>query len=132
MVYRLVLMVLFTGLTWVAPVYGADSSGGDPARGAELYSRCMGCHSFERNRTGPMHCGLFGRKAGGVAGYNYSKAMKKSDIVWSIGTLNRFLAAPLEFVPGTKMGYAGVKDPKDRADLISYMAATSKDPSVCR
>jgi cytochrome c len=79
-----------------------------------------------------MHCGLFGRKAGSVRGYNYSKAMKESGIVWGSETLDRFLEAPLAFLPGTKMGYAGVKDPQDRADLIAYMAATAKDASVCR
>jgi cytochrome c len=123
---------LLAGLACAIPAYASGPPSDGTARGAEVYGRCLACHSFERNRTGPMHCGLFGRKAGSVRGYNYSKAMKESGIVWSSETLDRFLEAPLKVVPGTKMGYAGVKDSKDRAALIAYMAATAKDSSVCR
>jgi cytochrome c len=129
---RIPLIGLLAGLACAVPTYAADLSDGDTARGAEVYGRCLACHSFERNRTGPLHCGLFGRKAGGVIGYSYSRAMKESGIVWNSETLDRFLRAPLEVVPGTKMGYAGVKNSKDRAALIAYMAATANDPSVCK
>jgi cytochrome c len=94
---------------------------GDPKAGEALYSRCLGCHALEYNRTGPKHCGLIGRRAGAAAGYEYSPAMKKSELVWNEKTLNRFLADPLETVPGTTMTYAGVPDAKERADLIAYL-----------
>lgn len=130
--YWIRLAGMIGGLALAVPGYAADLPDGDTARGAEVYGRCLACHSFERNRTGPMHCGLFGRKAGDVDGYLYSKAMKKSGITWSTETLDRFLEAPLKVVPGTKMGYAGVKNSRDRADLIAYMAKTANDPSVCK
>jgi cytochrome c len=70
---------------------------------------------------------LFGRRAGGVAGFEYSGAMKGSGIVWSAATLDRFLADPLRVVPGTTMTYAGVADAQERADLIAYLrVATAK------
>jgi cytochrome c len=89
--------------------------------GEALYARCAGCHSLEHDRTGPRHCGLFGRKAGSVRGYEYSEAMKRSGITWNEKTLERFLAAPEKLVPGTTMTYAGIPDAKERAALISYL-----------
>jgi cytochrome c len=96
---------------------------GDVKRGEEVYGRCLACHAIAYDRTGPHHCGLFGRKAGSVPGFAYSEAMKKSGIVWNARTLDRFIKDPLKTVPGTAMGYDGVKDPKERADLIAYLAA---------
>jgi cytochrome c len=101
---------------------------GDTARGKSIYERCQACHSLTRNRTGPKHCGLLGRAAGGVAGYRYSKALKDSGIVWTPESLDRFLENPFQAVPGTRMGYAGVKDPQERADLIAFLAAAE----VCK
>jgi len=99
---------------------------GDPVKGEELYHRCQGCHSIDRNRIGPMHKGIFGRTAGTVPGFSYSSAMKNSDIVWNEDTLARFLENPRQLVPGTKMTYAGIKDAKDRADLIAYLKQATK------
>jgi cytochrome c len=97
----------------------------DPKAGESVYSRCLGCHSFEYSRTGPKHCGLLGRRAGAVPGYEYSDAMKRSKLVWNESTLERFLADPLKTVPGTKMTYAGVTDRRERADLIAYLKKES-------
>ena len=99
---------------------------GDPAKGEEIYKRCQGCHSIDRNRIGPMHKGLFGRPAGTVPGFSYSDAMKNSGIVWSEQTLDQFLQGPRKMVPGTKMTYAGVPDPQERADLIAYLKQATK------
>lgn len=106
----------------------AALAAGDPRAGESVYSRCLGCHSLEHHRTGPRHCGLFGRRAGTSPGFDYSGAMKRSNIVWSEKTLERFLAAPLEAVPGTTMTYAGVEDAKERTDLIAYLKQESKCP----
>jgi cytochrome c len=103
------------------PVARADALRGDPTHGQQIYARCQGCHSIERNRIGPMHKGLFGRRAGSVPGFVYSAAMRNSGIVWSEATLDRFLQGPRQMVPGTKMTYAGVPDPQERADLIAYL-----------
>ena len=94
---------------------------GDPAKGEAIYSRCAACHALGYDRTGPRHCGLVGRRAGEVPGFAYSEAMRRSGIVWDARTLDRFLADPMKAVPGTSMGYAGVKDARERADLIAYL-----------
>jgi cytochrome c len=99
----------------------AALAAGDPKAGEAVYSRCLGCHAVEYNRTGPKHCGVVGRSAGSVPGYEYSPAMKRSRLVWNEKNLDRFLADPLKTVPGTTMTYAGVPDAKDRSDLIAYL-----------
>jgi cytochrome c len=99
------------------------------ARGEELYARCAACHSLAEDRVGPRHCGLLGRRAGSVSGYDYSPALKKSGMVWNRKTLDRFLADPLKTVPGTTMTYAGIKDAGERADLIAYL---SRAPACVR
>lgn len=99
------------------------AAGADAARGEQLYARCAACHALEYDRVGPRHCGLLGRRAGSVPGFDYSPAMKRSKLVWNKETLNRFLADPLKTVPGTTMTYSGVDDPKERADLIAYLGS---------
>ena len=111
----------------IALASSAVATAGDPRHGEEIYARCGACHSLESDRTGPRHCGLFGRRAGSVPGFAYSAAMKNSGIVWDARTLDRFLTNPLRAVPGTTMGYAGIDDAQERADLIAYLGnATAK------
>ena len=105
------------------------TAAGDAKAGEAIYSRCLACHALEYDRTGPRHCGLVGRRAGSVKDFPYSDAMKRSSIVWSAATLDRFLANPLAAVPGTSMGYAGVPDAAERADLIAYLAQAG---NACR
>jgi cytochrome c len=116
-----VLPILSVAL--IAAAFGAQAptAEGDAARGEKIYERCMGCHSIERDRVGPRHQGLFGRRAGSVPGFPYSEAMKRSGIVWDAGTLDRFLSGPRALVPGTRMGFAGIADAQERADLIAYL-----------
>ena len=97
------------------------SAAPDAARGEALYGRCLACHALAYDRVGPRHCGLFGRLAGSVPGFDYSPALRNSGITWNDKTLDRFLANPLAAVPGTTMTYAGVDDPKERGDLIAYL-----------
>ena len=104
---------------------------GDPKAGEQIYSRCLACHALGYDRTGPRHCGLFGRRAGSVSNFAYSAAMKRSSIVWNERTLDRFLADPLTAIPGTAMGYAGVTDSKERTDLIAYLRQANESPP-CR
>ena len=92
----------------------------------------MACHALAFDRVGPHHCGLLGRRAGSVAGFNYSAAMKKMGITWSEKTLDRFLTKPLKMVPGTAMTYDGVADPKDRADLIAYLKHANDTPECAK
>ena len=111
---------------------GAAAVKGDATAGEGIYSRCLACHALAYDRTGPRHCGLFGRRAGSVQGFTYSAAMKKSNIVWNEKTLNRFLASPLTAVPGTSMGYAGVPDNRERADLIAYLKQANGSPQCAK
>ena len=106
----------------VASAQGAP----DATRGEQLYARCMACHALAADRVGPHHCGLIGRRAGSVAGFEYSPAMKRSGIVWNDKTLDRFLAKPLAVVPGSTMTYDGVADAGERADLIAYLGQASR------
>jgi len=114
---------------------GAVSAAPDAAalkRGEDVYARCAACHAIEANRTGPQHCGLFGRRAGTAPGFDgYSKAMRASGIVWDERTLNVFLQDPMKAVPGTAMGYAGVKDDKERAELIAWLREATRPGKTC-
>ena len=108
----------------------------DPAalqRGEQVYERCAACHAIDSNRTGPQHCGLWGRRAGTAQGYTaYSKALQSSAIVWDERSLNVFLKDPMKAVPGTTMGYAGVKDDGERADLIAWLKVATQPGKACR
>ena len=86
--------------------------------------QCGICHDVapDKNRIGPSLFGVAGRKAGGVAGFNYSDANKNSGLTWDQATLDKYLADPRGVVPGTKMTYAGVKNGQQRADIIAYLA----------
>ena len=126
------MLRLVSALAGVALALSAGAAPrGDPGAGKEIYARCLACHALAYDRTGPRHCGLFGRRAGSVKDFAYSDAMKRSKIVWSERSLDRFLANPLTAVPGTAMGYAGVGDGKERADLIAYLRQANQSPE-CR
>ena len=101
------------------PSSAADA--GDAARGAQLYeARCGGCHSVDAHRVGPMHRGVFGRRAGSAAGFGYSPALSASRVVWTAQSLDAWLADPERTIPGQAMGYR-VELAQDRADLIAYL-----------
>lgn len=99
---------------------------GDTTKGAAVFNKCKACHSAAAgapNRVGPNLWGIVGRKLGEAAGYKYSAAYeaKKGTVTWDEATLETYLAEPKGFIPGTKMAFAGVKDPTERADLIAYL-----------
>lgn len=109
-----VAMLLSTPLAWAA--------GGDATRGKDAYeARCGGCHSVAADRVGPRHAGVFGRRAGGVAGFAYSDALRKSGLTWNAETLERWLADPEALVPGQRMGYS-LGDAQARSDIVAYLA----------
>jgi cytochrome c len=97
--------------------------GGDAQRGESLYdSRCTACHSLDHSRIGPAHRGVFGRRAGRVAGFDYSPALRRSHVVWNAKSLDRWLTNPELFIRGQKMGYS-VPDAQDRADIIAFLGS---------
>lgn len=103
----------------------APTVGGDPEAGRLVFRKCQACHSIEPGKImlGPSLAGIIGRKAGSEAGYNYSPAMKQANIVWDAKTLDAYLSAPQNIVPGNKMPFPGLKTDHDRADVIAFFAA---------
>lgn len=115
-----------------AAVAAVAAPDGAVSRGQQVYARCAACHAIEANRTGPQHCGLFGRRAGTAPGFSgYSQAMRASGLVWNERTLDRFLQNPMQAVPGTAMGYAGVKDAAERADLLAWLRQATQPGKTC-
>ena len=99
---------------------GVARAAGDADRGEKIYQSCQDCHSLDANEVGPMHRGVVGRKAGLAPGYNYSAALRNSNIVWTEDMLDQWLTNPSKLVPGTKMFFRLTK-PEDRADVIEYL-----------
>jgi cytochrome c len=93
---------------------------GDSLHGKTLYQGCQACHTVEENDLGPRHRGVVGRRAGSVADYNYSTALKNSGLTWDETTLDRWLTNPSALVPGTKMFFK-LDSAQDRADVIAYL-----------
>jgi len=94
-------------------------------RGAKLFRRCAACHTVTLdggNRAGPTLYGVFGRRAGAIADYNYSEALRESGLIWTEDTINQlFDLGPDSFTPGSKMPLQRMPSAKDRQDLITYL-----------
>ncbi len=77
--------------------------------------------------TGPSLAHIWGHKAGSVEGFQrYSDAMKRADVTWDQTTLDKWLADPERFIPGTSMTFAGLKQPRDRQDVAAYLKALAE------
>ena len=103
----------------------------NPDEGASVFKKCAACHSINQggsNKIGPALWGVLGRQAGSVSDYKYSKAMLAYGKVWSIDEMNGFLTKPKDWIQGTKMSFAGLKNEKDRAAVILYMNKQSSSP----
>ena len=102
-----------------APVLAA----GDAAEGQKVYRKCQACHVVdkEQNRVGPHLVGIFGREAGAVEGFRYSKAMSESGIVWDEETIAAYLRDPRGYIKGNRMAFAGLKKDEDVANIIAYL-----------
>src|SRR3569832_525065 len=123
---RIVLVALFVAA-------GLDQAGAqEAAAGEKVFAVCKACHQVgdtAKNAVGPVLNGLIGRKAGSVEGYNYSDANKKSGITWTEEEFTKYIQDPKGVVPGTKMAFAGIKDPQKIKDLIAYHHTYDKTPN---
>lgn len=114
-------MVALTAACALMSTNAAAQAQGDATKGKKHYETlCAICHSLTENKVGPSHKGLFGRKAGTVAGFNYSAGFAKLDLVWNEKTLDAWIAFPESVVAGQKMGFY-VMETDTRADIIAYL-----------
>lgn len=120
---------LLLAMVQVSPVAAQD---GNAEEGAEVFKKCRACHDVgpeAKNKVGPVLNDIIGRKAGTIEGFAYSDANKTSGtggLVWTEEVLFKYLENPLVFMKGTKMAFAGLKDPQDRKDVIAYLKKFSK------
>jgi cytochrome c len=102
---------------------------GDPARGQRVFGACAACHSLQadQNMTGPSLAGVWDRKAGNLESFSrYSPALKSANVVWNEKTLDDWITDPQQVVPGNQMTFPGVKDAKQRADLLAFLKETTQ------
>ncbi|MBM3490516.1 MAG: cytochrome c family protein [Alphaproteobacteria bacterium] len=103
------------------------AAAGDAANGEKVFAKCRACHSVEpggRNQQGPNLHGVVGRPAGKAAGFNYSKVLLQSGVVWTEDKLDAYLADPKGMLPGNRMLFIGLKQAKERSDVIAYLKQT--------
>jgi cytochrome c len=104
-----------------APAHAA----GDAEHGAVVYEGCQDCHTLDKNDVGPRHRGVVGRKAGSLADYDYSPALKDAGFVWDEKALDKWLTDPQAFRPGVRMFYH-LAEAQDRADVIAFLRDRAK------
>jgi cytochrome c len=112
-------LVLAAGFFAVVPAHAQDA-----ALGEKVFLQCKACHQIgqnAKNGVGPMLNGLFGRKAGTIEGFSYSPANKNSGITWDEATFRDYIKDPKAKIPGTKMVFPGLKDPKQVDDIVAYL-----------
>jgi cytochrome c len=105
----------------------------DVAKGEIVFHQCMICHAIgtgAQNKIGPELNGLDGRHSATVANFNYSDADKNSGIVWNEATFKQYIVNPRAMIPGTKMPFAGLKDPQQVNDLWAYIKQFNADGSI--
>ena len=109
-----------------APIVQTASTLTPMERGAKLYKRCKACHTLEdggKHKVGPNLWAIYGAKAGSKEGFNYSKVMAASDLIWDDASLSGYIQKPSEFMKGNRMSFVGIKKQEDRDALLLYLRA---------
>lgn len=125
-------MRLFVLAAALAGLAAPALAAGDPVHGETVFKKCMACHAVgenAKNKIGPVLNDVIGRTAGTLEGYKYSQAMidaGAAGMVWDEPTLTSFLTKPKALIKGTKMAFAGIKEPQDIADVIAYLETFSE------
>ncbi len=107
-----------------------DAMAQDVAAGEKSFNKCRACHQvgeIAKNTVGPILNGLFGRKSGTVAGYNYSEANKNSGLTWDDAVFTDYIKDPKGKIPGTKMSFAGIKNEQEIKDLTAFLKQFAAD-----
>jgi cytochrome c len=108
-----------------------DFSIADATKGEQVFKKCAACHNADKggaNALGPNLWGVLGKPHGHVPGFAYSDALKGKPGNWDFAGLSEWLANPKKYAPGTKMTFAGLSNPQDRADLIAFLNTKSDAP----
>jgi cytochrome c len=104
------------------PDFATLYAAADPAAGEKVFSKCKACHKLDgSNSTGPHLENVVDRAVGSIGDFGYSDAMKAHGGNWTPEEMFHFLENPKKAVPGTKMSFAGLPKPEDRANLIAYL-----------
>jgi len=109
----------------------APYSAGDVENGKSKFTQCAACHTTGEggpNMTGPNLYGVFGRKAGTAANFSYSDGLKAAGWTWDAAHIDTWITDPKAMVTGTRMSFVGIKDAKDRADVIAYLKVATSAP----
>lgn len=105
------------------PTFGELLLAADAGKGEKVFGKCKACHKLEKgeNATGPYLYDVVGRTVDAAEGFGYSGALEAVAEVWTPKNLYDFLENPKGYAPGTTMGFAGLKKPEDRVNLIAYL-----------
>src|SRR5215469_7334563 len=133
-----IYLLTVTVAAFLTFLFGANAapSEDNAARGQRAFGACAACHSLQsdQNMTGPSLAGLWNRKAGSLTSFSrYSSALQSANIVWDDKTLDEWINDPQHLVPANEMTFAGIKDARERADLLGFLKdATQPGASVAQ
>ncbi len=133
---RWLVFCLFGLMIGASPVSAEQTAEaiGDAARGKKAFRQCSGCHKVgadAKNGVGPHLNGIFGRRAGEIDGFSYSRGLKRAaddGLIWDLEHLDAYIENPKALVSGTRMSFRGIKDEAERHDVLAYLRQFSDSP----